>query len=121
MANTNYYSKTNYFKVTDEEKLREIVSKMEDASVNKENDTFIIYGFCSLLTYSSDDDSDDKDTVNAIQKILPNGEAVSIIEVCNEKLCYIGSFITVFNNKECVTLDVLEWANEQRNKLGGRL
>lgn len=117
---SNYYGKTrtNYFSVTDENALRDIISRvrgsedtvelhMEQASNGEKKFMFLcesdILGFPETdengEVYEDCDYSFD-DFTAALQKILPENEAIIITEVGSEKMRYLSGYVTVITRKE---------------------
>ena len=108
----DYYGKTrtNYFSVTDDEKFKQIISSCKapdeiEVFEEKQEDGSIKYGFlCDGSIYGlpdrdgdSTEDCDDNEDVDynydtfceALQQILPDGEAIIITEVGYEKMRYL--------------------------------
>ena len=117
---SNYYGKvrTNYFSVTDENALRDIISRvrgsedtvelhMEQASNGEKKFMFLcesdILGFPETdengEVYEDCDYSFD-DFTAALQKILPENEAIIITEVGSEKMRYLSGYVTVITRNE---------------------
>lgn len=117
---SNYYGKTrtNYFSVTDENALRDIISRvrgsedtvelyMEQASNGEKKFMFLcgsdILGFPEIdengEIYEDCDYSFD-DFTAALQKILRENEAIIITEVGSEKMRYLSGHVTVITQNE---------------------
>lgn len=117
---SNYYGKvrTNYFSVTDENALRDIISRvrgsedtvelhMEQASNGEKKFMFLcgseILGFPETdengEVYEDCDYSFD-DFTASLQKILPENEAIIITEVGSEKMRYLSGYVTVITQNE---------------------
>lgn len=117
---SNYYGKvrTNYFSVTDENALRDIISRvrgsedtvelyMEQESNGEKKFMFLcgsdILGFPETdengEVYEDCDYSFD-DFTAALQKILPENEAIIITEVGSEKMRYLSGYVTVITRNE---------------------
>jgi hypothetical protein len=123
MANYIAATRTNYFKVTDEEKLCALLDKCttdEDDSVvlcpKIENDgskTFSFYCEGALMGIAiGDEDSpeyDFEEFIRELQSILPDDEAVIITEVGREKMRYLvgEARIITKNDFSFLSLDVL--------------
>ncbi len=104
----NYYAKTrtNYFKVTDEEKLKNIISHTcggeDDIHLYEETENgkkiFMFWCESSIQGLAKDGEYDDCDYdgfLEALQRILPEGEAIIITEVGSEKLCCLSGDVVV--------------------------
>lgn len=108
MANYNATSRTNYFRVTDEEKYQEIFSKLsseagiEDFTKTKD-DGSILHGFGSysdIVFDNEDDDGNVYETLSELQKILPEDEAFIYLESGYERLRYVtGLYIVVTKDR----------------------
>jgi len=127
----NYYGKTrtNYFSVTDKEKFRQIIALCGASDDNikiiekVQDDGSIKYGFyCESsidgLPIAADADNTDKDYEDdnvdydydafceALQKILPDDDAIIITEVGSEKMRYLIGICTVITNKDFKCIDI---------------
>ena len=117
---SNYYGKTrtNYFSVTDENALRDIIScvrgsedtvelHMEQA-INGEKKFMFLCG-SDILGFPETDENGEvyedcdysfDDFTAALQKILPENEAIIITEVGSEKMRYLSGYVTVITRNE---------------------
>lgn len=118
----NYYctTRTNYFRVTDEQAYAELFAglqgtedSIEDFS-EKLKDGTIVHGFGtygSVLwfrdhdAYEDYDDGFDSEFLPRLQSLLPAGEAFIIMEAGHEKLRYVTGYATV------VTADSIKFLN----------
>lgn len=108
----NYYgcTRTNYFKVTDEDALVKLIEKCASDDpvgvslwTNEAEDGTKLYGFGCYGDIEGIGDGEDEDFpdydydafVNELQALLPEGEAVIITHVGHEKLRYLGGNVTV--------------------------
>lgn len=120
MANYISQCRTNYFRVTDEEKYQKIFSRLignetEIEDFTEEKDGDILHGFGSLSTvYYKTDESEEPDGnleafLQELQLILPHGEAFIFIECGHQKLNYISGHVSVVtkDNIRHLTLDNL--------------
>jgi hypothetical protein len=110
----NYYSKcrSNYFAVTDLAKFKDIMSHLvgEGEIAFYEHGTdkgkYMFYCDCNLVGYIDDPDDDDGyddasyRMIEAFQKILPDDEAIILIESGSEKMRYIHCMATIITNSE---------------------
>lgn len=95
---------TNYFQVTSEQELRELVScidcndEIEISSYEENGKTY--YSLCAYGSFMGLEDGEDLDELyKAFQKILPDGEVLALFEVGHEKLRYVGGYTVVITNK----------------------
>ena len=119
----NYYatSRTNYFKVTDEEKYNELFKNLVgdegevyDFTKTKNGVTLHAFGSYSSIDYRVPNDEDDFDDCNynfdqfltELQKILPSDEAFIYMEAGNEKLRYIEGFSVVVTKDNIESIDI---------------
>lgn len=122
----DYYAKTrtNYFAVTDETKLKEIMKNIiPKATLDSENidgkTKYMFYCDGSLEGYPVYDDDEDicesdfHSFAEDIQKILPTDEAVIIKEIGSEKFNYLNAFCTIIT-KDKVTTIYLDTCAEER-------
>ena len=133
MANYMAVSRTNYFRVTDEEKYEELVSKLwcedevEDLSY-REKDGTLYHGFggCGSIDYYPDSedgvcdgDSDFDGFIAELQKILPEDEAFMLFESGYEKLRYVTGWTIVVTREHIEGMNIQRWAvNKAREILG---
>ena len=129
----NYYCKirTNYFSVTDEAKFKEIMSFLrgEDEVVYHEHDRkkgkFMFYCDGSLTGYIENKDDEDSydnawdEMVRKLQTILPEGEAIILTEIGNEKMRYFTAYSAIITTKDTGWVDLAHLAAEEAGKLLG--
>lgn len=128
MANYFGFTRTNYFSVTDEEKLRDIVNRIiwdsEDDGFFEERDGMFAFGeygsICGLRRAESEDscdaeedydeDCDDEfeaDAVyEALQSIVAPDDAIIITEIGYEKLRYLVGYAVVITSKAIETVEL---------------
>lgn len=130
MANYECIVRTNYFRVTDEERYKELCKKLSSECgcyLFEKNIDGVLHhalGSYSEIGFETDADECDYDILNSfvpeLQKILPDDEAFIMLEVGNEKLKYVsGSGIVATSKKvKSVTLDdvVLDVARNMLSK-----
>lgn len=127
MANYNGASRTNYFRVTDEEKYDELFNNLtaefgiEDFTKNVDGVIWHGFGAYSSIDYLYKDDSEEYDEdedyeynfdmfLEELQKILPDNEAFIYMESGHEKLRYVGGSAIICTNKECKSVDLTYFA-----------
>jgi hypothetical protein len=141
MAVTYTKCRTNYFSVTDYDKFSEIIESCEssDDIVIIEDDDQEKYGFycegeiLGLMdpSVSSDaageDDSEEDDDSDvsydlfceSLQSILPEGEAIILIEIGHTKMASLHGYCSVITKNETKGIDLCTMALEAaRNMLG---
>lgn len=136
MANYEAVSRTNYFRVTDEEKYNELFknlvgleSEICDFTFTKEEKGITLHGFGSYgpISYrvpnsNTDEDYDDEDYdfdqfLAELQAILPENEAFIYMEAGNEKLRYITGFSVVVTKNDIASVDIRSAALEIAKRL----
>lgn len=133
----NYYatSRTNYFRVTDEEKYNELFknlvgleSEICDFTFTKEENGITLHGFGSYgpISYrvpnSNTDEYDDEDYdfdqfLAELQAILPENEAFIYMEAGNEKLRYITGFSVVVTKNDIESVEICDEALKVAKRL----
>ena len=130
MANYNATTRTNYFSVKNEVRLREIIESVigDDDVVlfEQETDGSKKYGFgCygaihGIAESNTDDDYDAEYDLNALYKalqgVLCEDDAIILMEAGSEKLRYVAGLCTVITHNDVRFIDmrdvVLEKARE---------
>lgn len=120
MANYMGFTRTNYFSVTDAEKLRDIVGRIiwdNSGSFLEEGHGGYVFGcYGSVIglrnpkqedcdNEDSDDDYNADSVYEALQEIVAPGDAIIITEVGYEKLRYLVGDTVV------ITRDAIEYIN----------
>ena len=104
MANYVSCTTTNYFQVTSEQELQDLVSKI-DCSDKIEISTSSKKGknYYSLCAYGSfmglDDNEDVEELYKEFQRILPDGEVMALFEIGHEKLRSVDGCTVVITNE----------------------
>ena len=129
MANYMASARTNYFRVTDEEKYKELFNGLcgEDdiADFTKEENGVVYHGFgsyCSIEYCAPSEEDDDYEYnfdafLDELQKILPDDEVFVYMEAGNEKLRYVSGYVIVMTNKECKSMSLDNWARQQAKQM----
>lgn len=119
----NYYGMTrsNYFHVTDAERLKAIISAthcdedhLEVWSKTDEqgNEMYAFGGYSSIIglpaSFTNEQEEEDEDfdvmydaLVDELQKILVDGDAIIITEIGNEKLRYFNAYAYIITKHDC--------------------
>jgi hypothetical protein len=124
MANYNAFTRSNYFKVTDEERIKELVASCacgEDKLrlfVRDESDGRKTFGFgchdsISGLEVPSEDPDEYQEYdfdlfAKELQKILLDGDAIIITEIGYEKLRYLIGYSTLITKTEIRCVDIYD-------------
>lgn len=123
-------TKTNLFRVTDEEKFKDIVSRMKgDDKIDlfiqgtSENPVFGFGCYGNIGGYEGDDGAFGGDDFNTmaeeLQSILPEDEAIIITEIGHEKYCYVGGFVTVITKNAVHIKNMSDTAKEMASIMLG--
>lgn len=129
MANYNGVFRSNYFQVTDEEKFKDIVSRMcsGNGSVVLFTERAPYYGFggdgsLSGVVLKDDAESDSPEAdfdlmVQELQDILPADEAIIIMSAGHEKFRYVSGWASIITKDGYDYIDMTESAKEKAKKL----
>jgi hypothetical protein len=127
----NYYSmcRTNYFSVTDRARFEEIMSNLsgEGDIAFHEHDTkngkFMFYCDGNLTGYIVNPDDEDEydraydNMLEALQEIIPTGEAMILTEIGNEKMRYLLGVAYIITNKKIESVCLHDIAIEKARKM----
>lgn len=115
MANYEGTTRTNYFRVTDEKRYKELIQNFacdtDDVyhhTKKKNGETFHMFGAYGTIEYVSDENelcSLSDIFYPELQKILLEGEAFILQEVGHEKLCYVNGYANI------VTKDTVKYVD----------
>lgn len=132
MANYECISRTNYFRVTDEVRYKELfdnlISESDDVfDFTKLKEDVVYHGFGSYgsVDYEEGIDEDGYPVLNfdlflsELQKILPEKEAFMFFESGHEKLRYITEYVTICTKNEILTLSLENIAISKAKELLG--
>jgi len=127
MSSYNAFIRTNYFSVTDEPKLRELLG---DALAGDEISVFeqeqknggkkFAFGLCgsiSGLVIPEDSEPSMYAFERGLQKLVAPGDAVIITEIGYEKLRYLTAISTVITQKDICYVDIETVALENAKEL----
>lgn len=134
MATYNGFTRTNYFSVTDEDMLRDIVDRIvwdnDDGFFEDRGGKFAFgsYGsICGLRKAESENDSNsDEDyddefeadaVYEALQSIMAPDDAIIITEIGYEKLRYLVGYAVVITSKAIETVELRTDAVNTARKL----
>lgn len=127
----NYYAtiRTNYFRVTDEEKYEWLFSGLcgecEVLDFTFEKDGVIWHGFGSYSSIgwinpdTEDADYDFDEFCTLLSEIMPEDEAFIYTEVGNEKLRYISGFSVIVTKKDIQVIDLISRSIDKAREMLG--
>ena len=126
MADYICWVRTNYFKVKDENALRELLDqctandKIELHSSGKGVEKQFCFT-CDGRIYGLENREGNKEDFDGfileLQKLLPSHEAILLQEVGHEKFCYLVGSVLIITETEIQYIDVKEKAVEVARKL----
>ena len=126
MANYNAVSRTNYFRVTDEEKYEKLFNSLiseddiEDFTEVKDGITYHGFGSYSSIDYLDENEEYHFDLfLTELQKILPEDEAFMYFEVGYEKLRYLVGYTYVVTRNEIKGMNIDDWAKDTAKEILG--
>lgn len=130
MANYICAYRTNYFRVTDENKYAELFQRLSgedlvDFSKTTDDGKTILHGFGGYggLSYAEGDDDDAggiDEFMRDLQSILPDDEAAEYIEGGNEKLRYVTGYALFVTSEEAHWIDLGSWFRDQAKGYFGK-
>ena len=136
MANYEAVSRTNYFRVTDEEKYQKLFSNLVanddiyDFTETKDGATYHGFGSYSSISYrlklseptedGNEYDYDFDKFLYGIQDILPDDEAFIYFEVGNEKLRYVNAYAFLVTKEKIDSVDLDMAAKELVQEILGK-
>lgn len=130
MSDYTAISRTNYFRVTDEEKYQQLFNALkkknpaiEDFAEPKNHNEKRLHGFGmdGEIQFFNDDVSGATtfDFMEELQKILPDGEVFVSMEIGHEKLCYLTGVAQIVNNKEIRSVDLEDQILQSLRQISG--
>ena len=135
MANYCATTRTNYFRVTDEDMFCEIIDNMTTGEGGVEpfaekTDGEKLYGFgcygsiSGLNRYDADGEADDEEPdydrmIDELQAVVHPDDAIIIMEAVSEKLRYLTGFCTVITRDKVQTIDMNKQAVELAREMLG--
>ena len=128
MANYMAVTRTNYFRVTDEDRYKELFEMLiseDDIQdfIKRTEDGVILHGFgCYGDVEYYDDDADEYDFdewLSKLQEIIPDDEAFILESSGYEKLRYVTGWVVVVTRKEIASISCDSWAKKKAKELLG--
>lgn len=111
MANYQGMTRTNYFRVTDAERLKDIVNRIiwddcDDGFFAERGEYYSFGNYGSIYGLRAPEDVDGENwaedfadiVYEELQKIVPEGSAIIITEIGNEKLRYLTAYSVVITS-----------------------
>ena len=129
MANYMAVTRTNYFRVTDEEKYKELFGMLSSEDniedfTEKGIDGIVRHGFgCYGDVEYYDENTDEYDFdewLKRLQEIIPDDEAFILESSGNEKLRYVTGWVVVVTRKEIASMSCDSWAKKKAKELLGK-
>lgn len=131
MANYCANARTNYFRVTDEEKYSVLFSKLVSDNGNEVHDftkeengvklhCFGCFGSIDFLVSSPDAEDPEYDWdvfTKKLQEILPEDEAFIYLENGHEKLCLVSGFSVIVTKDKVEYVDIRSTALEKAREM----
>ncbi len=114
MADYHYVTVSNWFQATSEEELRKAVENIlrdDDIEVKITDDNKKLFKLSFNGCFSKDGENYSyNDLIEDFQKILPEGEVLTIFVSGHEKLRYVDCSVTVITNKKHKTKSLYDIA-----------
>ena len=126
MANYMSTTRTNYFKVTDEEKYEKLFSMLcsedniRDFTEKREDGIYHGFGaYGDISCYNEELDEFTDEFYDGLKDILPDGEAFIMISSGYEKLRYVSGFATIVTNDGIEVISLEEAAKKKAGEMLG--
>ena len=129
------WTRSNYFRCTDPEKLESIVSRIITDGYDGEvfskltTDDEKLYAFCVDGTIfglmkegeeePEDEDYNAEDVYSALQEVIPEGEAIVVEEVGHEGLSCLAAFATIITRHEFTYVNMMKAAEKKAGEMLG--
>jgi len=122
--------RTNYFRVTDVERLKAIVEKCEGSEGEKvslfdeiiNSETLYGFGCTAPLQGYYDEEAEEYDFdsfLDDLQKVVAPGDAVIIMEIGYEKLCYVYGTAIIVTSETTESIDLTQLALQKAAEVVG--
>lgn len=122
----NYYcaARSSYFRVTDEDKLRDLIEKVDDAELWEQEidgQKHFAFGAYAGITEYYDEEEDDlmHDITPDLQELIPDDEVIIIQESGYEKLRYVHAWSVIITKEKIKVLDLTSLSMGEAKKLLG--
>lgn len=104
----NYYGKmrTNWFRITDEKKLLELLDKLEGEELNIRRESDFVCITCWGQIYFDEEPIGDSSFYNQIQAIIAEDDAMVVTEIGSEGLRYFCAYADIITKKEITYVDL---------------
>ena len=128
MANYYEVTRTNYFRVTDEDKYQELFQMLTSEDniedfTKEDSDGVIYHGFGAYSSIEYFDEESDEYNLDKwfyqLQTILPDDEAFIMQSSGHEKLRCVDGWVDVVTNKEISSMSCSSWATQKAKELLG--
>ena len=128
MANYMAVTRTNYFRVTDEDRYKELFEMLiseDDIQdfTKRTEDGVILHGFGCYGDVECYDEENDEyyfdEWLSKLQEIIPDDEAFILESSGYEKLRYVTGWVVVVTRKEIASTSCDSWAKKKAKELLG--
>lgn len=133
MANYCCTVRTNYFHVKDEDKFRDLMSRVygceDEIQLWERKDRngkttfgFGVYGGIAGLRSADDEDEDDNaydEFLDGLRECVADNDAIIIMEVGNEKMRYVVGAAEIITSKKCEYIELSELAAQKAEEMIG--
>lgn len=128
MANYMAVTRTNYFRVTDEDRYKELFEMLiseDDIQdfTKRTEDEVILHGFGCYGDVECYDEENDEyyfdEWLSKLQEIIPDDEAFILESSGYEKLRYVTGWVVVVTRKEIAIMSCDSWAKKKAKELLG--
>ena len=128
MANYMAVTRTNYFRVTDEDRYKELFEMLTSEDdiqdfTKRTDDGVILHGFGCYGDVECYDEENDEyyfdEWLSKLQEIIPDDEAFILESSGYEKLRYVTGWVVVVTRKEIASISCDSWAKKKAKELLG--
>ena len=133
MANYCCTVRTNYFHVKDEDKFKDLMSRVygceDEIQLWERKDQngkttfgFGAYGGIAGLRSADDEDEDDNaydEFLDGLRECVADNDAIIIMEVGNEKMRYVVGAAEIITSKKCEYIEISELAAQKAAEMIG--
>lgn len=124
MADFNCCIRSNYFRVIDEERLKNFIGSMEANCVislwemySDRHEKLFTFGCEGYIWGSNPDEPDFGKDLKKIGELLPDGEVLIVMTVGHEKLRYVSGVAYIVTNNYMTVIDLERLAINKAKKL----
>jgi hypothetical protein len=123
MANYHSFQRTNYVRVTDEVKFKELMGKVGAElweQTNRAGEKVFAWGEydSDVYSYYNDDTDEDVEVLPELQALLPEGELLIIKGVGHEKLRGLNGFVILVTKDKIESFNLDGETKRRANEMG---